>query len=170
MSCSSTRASESNGSCRSPSTSMARSSTRGSSSVGTPSFWRNASNRPAALGREPDFSFTTFSIPIVHVRLVPLFERLALWQQVQLLPDEVMGQKAPYLIINVLRVLACIDDARCERVEYWEARGWGTLHGRGLLTGQGAAHCPEVFEGLAQGCVPRRVWRTVSRSRGSSTR
>jgi hypothetical protein len=73
----------------------------------------------AAPGCAFDFSFTTLSIPLVHGRLVPLFERLGLQQQIQLLPAEVMGQTEPYFIVNVLRIIQCIDDARCERVEYW---------------------------------------------------
>lgn len=73
----------------------------------------------AAPGRALDFSFTTLSIPIVHGRLVPLFERLGLQQQIQFLPVELLGQTEPYFIVNVLRVIRCIDDARSERVEYW---------------------------------------------------
>ncbi|WP_257460115.1 imm11 family protein [Archangium lipolyticum] len=74
----------------------------------------------AAPGRALDFSFTTLSIPIVHGRLVPLFEGLGLQQQIQFIPVEVVGQTAPYFIANVLRIIPCIDDARCERVEYWK--------------------------------------------------
>jgi hypothetical protein len=74
----------------------------------------------AAPGRALDFSFTTLSIPIIHGRLVPLFEGLGLRNQIQFLPVEVVGQTAPYFIANVLRVIPCIDDARCERVEYWK--------------------------------------------------
>ncbi|HYO74323.1 MAG TPA: DUF1629 domain-containing protein [Archangium sp.] len=92
--------------------------------------WQFFSGHPVALagtprislavsGRALDFTFTTLSIPIVHARLVPLFECLGLRQQVQLLPVEVLGQKEPYFILNVLRVIQCIEDARCERVEYW---------------------------------------------------
>jgi hypothetical protein len=92
--------------------------------------WQFFSGHPIALGKMPrislaapgrtlDFSFTTLSIPIVHARLVPIFERLGLQQQLQLLPVEVMGQTEPYFIANILRVIQCIDDARCERVEYW---------------------------------------------------
>lgn len=74
----------------------------------------------AAPGRALDFSFTTLSIPLVHGRLVPLFEDLGLQQQIQFLPVEVVGQAEPYFIANVLRIIRCIDDARCERVEYWK--------------------------------------------------
>jgi hypothetical protein len=73
----------------------------------------------AAPGRVLDFSFTTLSIPIIHARLVPLFGRLGLQQQVQFLPVEVSGRTESYFIVNTLRVISCIDDARCERVEYW---------------------------------------------------
>lgn len=75
----------------------------------------------AAPGRVLDFSFTTLSIPIVHARLVALFERLGLQRQIQLIPAEVMGRTEPYFIANILRVIPCIDDARCARVEYWRA-------------------------------------------------
>jgi len=74
----------------------------------------------AAPGCALDFSFTTLSIPLVHGRLVPLFQGLGLQHQVQFIPVEVAGQAEPYFIGNVLRVIPCIDDARCERVEYWK--------------------------------------------------
>ena len=74
----------------------------------------------AAPGRALDFSFTTLSIPLVHGRLVPLFEGLGLQQHIQFIPAEVVGQAEPYFIANVLRIISCIDDARCERVEYWK--------------------------------------------------
>jgi hypothetical protein len=73
----------------------------------------------AATGRALDFSFTTLSIPIVHARLVPVFEHLASKQEIQFLPVEVTGQTESYFIANILRVIPCIDDVRCERVEYW---------------------------------------------------
>ncbi|HYO55149.1 imm11 family protein [Archangium sp.] len=73
----------------------------------------------AAPGRALDFSFTTLSIPVAHGRIVSIFERLGLQQQIQFLPVEVADQKEPYFIANVLRIIHCIDDARCERVEYW---------------------------------------------------
>jgi hypothetical protein len=74
----------------------------------------------AAPGRGLDFSFTTLSIPVVHGRIVPFFEGLGLQQQLQLIPVEVVGQAEPYFIVNVLHVIPCIDDARCEKVEYWK--------------------------------------------------
>jgi hypothetical protein len=31
----------------------------------------------------------------------------------------VEGQTEPYFILNILHVIRCIDDARCEEVSYW---------------------------------------------------
>jgi len=55
-----------------------------------------------------DFSLTEIATPVVSERFVSLFERLGLEQEVQFL-----------FILNVLRVIPCIDDARCEAVLYW---------------------------------------------------
>ncbi|QRK11988.1 hypothetical protein JQX13_19220 [Archangium violaceum] len=57
--------------------------------------------------------------PIVHRRVVALFERLGLQKEVQFIPVEVEGQTEPWFILNALQVIRCIDDARCEEVLYW---------------------------------------------------
>ncbi|MCY1074186.1 imm11 family protein [Archangium lansingense] len=57
-------------------------------------------------------------IPIVHRRVVSLFERLGLQKEVQFIPVEVEGQTEPWFILNALQVIRCIDDARCEEVFY----------------------------------------------------
>jgi hypothetical protein len=75
--------------------------------------------RQARRGCALDFSFTTLTIPVVHGRVVSLFERLGLQQQVQFLPAHVEGLSEPYFILNSLRIIRCIDDARCEEVRYW---------------------------------------------------
>lgn len=77
--------------------------------------------RQALPGSALDFSFTTLGIPVVHGRVVSLCERLGLQEQVQLLPVQVEGQSEPFFILNVLRVIRCIDDARCEEVQYRRA-------------------------------------------------
>jgi len=74
--------------------------------------------RQALPGSALEFSFTTLGIPVVHGRVVSLCERLGLRQQVQFLPVRVEGQSEPFFILNVLRVIRCIDDARCEEVQY----------------------------------------------------
>ena len=77
--------------------------------------------RQAHPGGALDFSFTTLAIPVVHGRVVSLCERLGMQEQVQFLPVEMEGQSELFFILNVLRVIRCIDDARCEEVQYRRA-------------------------------------------------
>jgi hypothetical protein len=79
--------------------------------------------RPIRLSVKPagialDFS-QALGTPIVHRRVVSLFERLGLQKEVQFIPVEVEGQTEPWFILNALRLIRCIDDARCEEVLYW---------------------------------------------------
>jgi hypothetical protein len=74
---------------------------------------------PVSLaGRALDFSLTGLGVVVVHGRVVQLFESLGI-QEVQFLPVRVEGHGGPYFILNTLRVIHCIDDARCEEVRYW---------------------------------------------------
>jgi hypothetical protein len=66
-----------------------------------------------------DFSTTELATPVVSGRVVPIFERLGLLDEVQFIPARVEGQSEPYFILNTLRTHRCIDDARCEEVLYW---------------------------------------------------
>ncbi|HYO57577.1 imm11 family protein [Archangium sp.] len=79
--------------------------------------------RPIRLSVKPTGVAIEFSeamgIPIVHRRVVALFERLGLQKEVQFIPVEVEGQTEPWFILNALRIIRCIDDARCEEVLYW---------------------------------------------------
>jgi len=59
-------------------------------------------------------------IPVVHRRVVSLFERLGLQKEVQFIPVEVEGQTEPWFILNALQVIWCIDDARSDEVFYWQ--------------------------------------------------
>ncbi|HYO72086.1 MAG TPA: DUF1629 domain-containing protein [Archangium sp.] len=72
-----------------------------------------------ASGHALDFCWAAFSIPVVHGRFVQLFERLGI-QEVQFIPVEVEGHTGPFFILNTLRTLRCIDDARCEEVQYFK--------------------------------------------------
>ncbi|WPB76327.1 hypothetical protein KYC5002_46005 [Archangium violaceum] len=74
------------------------------------------SMKPAGLALEFSEAMGT---PIVHRRVVSLFERLGL-QEVQFIPVEVEGQTEPWFILNALRIIRCIDDSRCEEVLYWQ--------------------------------------------------
>ncbi|WP_224244387.1 imm11 family protein [Hyalangium gracile] len=73
--------------------------------------------RPA--GEALDFTWAAFSIPIVHHRFVQLFQRLRV-PDVQFIPVQVEAHPGPYFILNALRLIRCIDDARCAEVQYWK--------------------------------------------------
>lgn len=73
-------------------------------------------------GHPLDFTLAGLTIPLVHGRVVSLFERLGLQNEVQFIPARVEGQSEPYCILNALRIIRCIDDARCEEVRFWEPR------------------------------------------------
>ncbi|MCY1083455.1 imm11 family protein [Archangium lansingense] len=79
--------------------------------------------RPIRLSMKPAGVALEFSeamgIPIVHRRVVSLFERLGLQKEVQFIPVEVEGQTQPWFILNALQVIRCVDDARCDEVFYW---------------------------------------------------
>jgi len=66
-----------------------------------------------------EYCWAAFSIPVVHERVVQLFERLKV-QDVQFLRARVEGHAGPYFILNALRIIRCIDDARCAEVQYWK--------------------------------------------------
>ncbi|QRO02977.1 hypothetical protein JRI60_46960 [Archangium violaceum] len=72
--------------------------------------------KPAGVALEFSHSM---GIPIVNRRVVSLFERLGIEEEVQFVPVEVEGQSEPWFILNALQVIRCIDDARCEEVLYW---------------------------------------------------
>jgi len=71
------------------------------------------------VGSAVDFSHTGLGVPVVHARVAAILERLAI-QDVQLLPARVEGQTESWFILNILRIIRCIDDARCGEVEYWK--------------------------------------------------
>ncbi|HYO51329.1 imm11 family protein [Archangium sp.] len=73
-------------------------------------------------GHPLDFTLAGFTIPLVHSRVVPLLERLGLQNEVQFIEAQVEGQSEPYWILNALRIIRCIDDARCEEVRFWEPK------------------------------------------------
>ncbi|MCY1073626.1 imm11 family protein [Archangium lansingense] len=72
--------------------------------------------KPAGIALE---YMESMGIPVVHRRVVSLFERLGLQKEVQFIPVDVEGQTEPWFILNALRVIRCIDDARCDEVSYW---------------------------------------------------
>ncbi|HLM45615.1 MAG TPA: hypothetical protein VK458_17205 [Myxococcaceae bacterium] len=47
-----------------------------------------------------EFTLCSMGIPVVHRRVVALFERLGLQQEVQFIPAQVDGQSEPWFILN----------------------------------------------------------------------
>ncbi|HEX5748053.1 MAG TPA: DUF1629 domain-containing protein [Archangium sp.] len=70
-------------------------------------------------GHPLDFCWAAFSILVVSERFVRLLERLHV-HEVQAIPARVDAHPEPYFILNPLRVIRCIDDARCEEVRYFK--------------------------------------------------
>jgi hypothetical protein len=71
------------------------------------------------LGQTLDFTWASFSIPVVHDRLVRLFQHLGV-PDVQFIPVQVEAHAGPYFILNALRIIRCIDDAQCTETQYWK--------------------------------------------------
>lgn len=66
-----------------------------------------------------DFSETTLATPVVSSRVVTILEHLGVQDEAQLVPARVEGCPEPYFILNTIKSIRCIDDARCEEVVYW---------------------------------------------------
>lgn len=69
-------------------------------------------------GKPLDFCHAAFGIPVVSARVAAIFSELAS-KDVQLIPVEVGSQPDGYFLLNVTRVVKCIDDAASEEVQYW---------------------------------------------------
>ncbi|MCY1042660.1 hypothetical protein OV208_15145 [Corallococcus sp. bb12-1] len=84
--------------------------------VADPGTLRVPLSRP---GKPLDFDKTTVAgTPIVSGRVAAVFRDLAP-NDVQLFPVDVQGQSEPYYLLNVIRVLRCINDAACEEARLW---------------------------------------------------
>ena len=83
---------------------------------------RTPANHPVpreARWSELEFTESSFSIPVVHRRVVQFLKSLGI-QDVQFLPVEVEGHTGPWFILNALRVIRCIDEARCRDVRHFK--------------------------------------------------
>jgi hypothetical protein len=71
-------------------------------------------------GKALDFTLLTSGpVPVVHARAAAIFAELAP-NDVQLIPVEVEGQSDPYFLLNITRVVKCIDDETSSEVLYWK--------------------------------------------------
>ena len=69
-------------------------------------------------GKALDFSLLTSGpIPVVHARVAAVFAEMAPGD-VQLIPVEVEGQTEPHFLLNITRVVKCIDDDASGQVRY----------------------------------------------------
>jgi hypothetical protein len=70
-------------------------------------------------GKPLDFSLADAgAVPVVHSRVGDLLARMAP-KDVQLFPAEVETQRERYFLVNVIRIVKCIDDQASEEVSYW---------------------------------------------------
>ncbi|ATB28594.1 imm11 family protein [Melittangium boletus] len=69
-------------------------------------------------GKALDFSFVAgTTIPVVHARVAAVLAELAPGD-VELFPAEVEGESEPYFLLNITRVVKCIDDETSDEVRY----------------------------------------------------
>ncbi|WP_164014838.1 imm11 family protein [Pyxidicoccus trucidator] len=69
-------------------------------------------------GQALGFSVAGAAVPIIDEKAASVFAELAP-EQVQLIPVAVESRSEKYFILNVLRVVKCIDDAACKEVQLW---------------------------------------------------
>ncbi|MFP2912884.1 imm11 family protein [Pyxidicoccus sp. 3LFB2] len=69
-------------------------------------------------GQALGFSVAGAAVPIIDETAASVFTELAP-EQVQLIPVAVESRTEKYFILNVLRVVKCIDDAACKEVQLW---------------------------------------------------
>jgi hypothetical protein len=70
-------------------------------------------------GEPLDFSLADAgAVPVVHSRVGDILTRMAP-NDVQLFPVEVEMQRERYFLVNVIRIVKCIDDQASAEVSYW---------------------------------------------------
>lgn len=85
--------------------------------------WENPLFLPIHIpGRALDYTQTALGFIIVNSRFVSVCERLGIQNEVQFIPARVEGQPEPYFVLNTLRIIKCVDEARCEEFSFWEPR------------------------------------------------
>jgi hypothetical protein len=87
-------------------------------------------------GNPIDYSeAATESVPIVSARVAALFAERAP-QDIQLIPAKVDGRQEPYFIVNILRVVRCIDEKKSSEVRHREPKeGMPAREGYELVSG-----------------------------------
>lgn len=99
--------------------------------VGEPARFKSPLRLPIKKPGTPlGFSHAAFSIPVVHVSVASLLSEMAP-NDVELIPLEIDGQPDQFCILNVTRLVPCIDDKASGEVRYWKPED-----GRPEKTGQ----------------------------------
>ncbi|NOK11245.1 imm11 family protein [Corallococcus exercitus] len=71
-------------------------------------------------GQSLDFTLAGIGLaPVIHAQSAAILTRLAP-NDVQLLPVTVASEPGPHFLVNVLRLVRCIDDEASEEVQYWK--------------------------------------------------
>ncbi|HEX8698493.1 MAG TPA: DUF1629 domain-containing protein [Myxococcaceae bacterium] len=71
-------------------------------------------------GHSIDFSLAALDVPCVTARVAALLTALAPGD-VQLIPVDMESRSEPYFLVNVTRVVKCIDDQASREVQHWTA-------------------------------------------------
>lgn len=66
-----------------------------------------------------DFTECGLAAPLVSVRVIKLLQALEV-QDIQIIPVAVEGHPDEYSILNVTRLIPCVDEGRCAWVERWK--------------------------------------------------
>lgn len=70
-------------------------------------------------GKPLDFTLAdACNVPVVHPRVASVLKAIAPGD-IQTFPIQVEGQPEPYILVNVIRLLKCIDEQASEHVEVW---------------------------------------------------
>src|SRR5690349_11748593 len=76
-------------------------------------------NKYAERGVPVDYSELSIeSVPVTHVRVASVLAELAP-TDVQIVPAQIPDQPDQFCIVNVIKVVKCIDDQRSTEVEYF---------------------------------------------------
>jgi hypothetical protein len=104
-------------------------------------------------GTPLEFNISALGIPVVTARVAHLFEQLAR-QDVQFLPAKIASHPDPWFVLNVTRVVRCIDDTRSRHVAYF-----GPEDGQPKKIGTyQAVHGMRIDPAKAEGARIFRTW------------
>lgn len=104
-------------------------------------------------GTQLEFNISPLGTPVVTARVVRIFEQLAI-QDVQFLPAKIASHPEPWFILNVTRVVRCIDDTRSRHVAYF-----GPEDGQPKKVGTyRAVHGMRIDPAKAEGARLFRTW------------